>query len=175
MWEAPVSPGPASAFRQYGAPPNYEPTSGAAEKVRTPTRAESIRLVCRWPGQRVGLIEKIAGGTLPRDDLLEDTVWDVDGARQRAFALLHARSETDTTPLILVGSRVCDAFSIPRDREWLEWFRSMQSRSTMIAVPAPVSAWWADPDNYARASDVIRKLVTKKLPLGPWSGQEETS
>ncbi len=86
--------------------------------------------------------------------------WSKKAARESAeeWCLTYQRRLPYRMPLMLLGTKVCNAFGID-DPVWLESYASALW-SPMIAFPHPsgLNRWWNDPENAARAEDVARRL-----------------
>src|SRR6185295_2769052 len=86
--------------------------------------------------------------------------WSEDEAREAAETwCLDNGKRPRRIPLLLLGTKVCNAFGI-EDIEWLESYAS-QLWSPMIAFPHPsgLNRWWNEPENERRARRLARAVV----------------
>jgi hypothetical protein len=167
-------PGPVVHY--YGAPRTYSPTTGPVEVIPPVSRLSAVIVIGDQPtGQgrsaydtRSGrILRELGMPMVPWLNLFERRVekWNRADATASALQIL-AKHGDSSTPLLLLGPRVCDAFTLPRNREWLEWYRTWLTRAPLIAFPNPavVSRWWKDPANVEAAGDLLRALAEKRLP-----------
>lgn len=97
--------------------------------------------------------------------------WDSVRAKACAFAcIIGAKESSDTHDLlILLGSKVRDAFGVPNKEFWWE---EQGGNTTLVTLPHPSgrNPVWNNPGAITKA----RKLLKQHAPLIPW-GQDGAS
>jgi hypothetical protein len=99
--------------------------------------------------------------------------WDDEEAEAAAWQWLVPRAN-ESGPLLLLGVRVCRAFGLPADHEWLEWYRSPLHGHPMIAFPHPTrSKWLQNKNNAAAAGLMAANVAHDRLPRLDYNNKEE--
>jgi hypothetical protein len=118
-----------------------------------------------YEGGSAARLAKICGKRLTWFNLFaeEPTRWSREEARESATQWCEAlQRKLPRVPLILLGSKVCDAFGI-EDPDWLETYASILW-SPMIAFPHPsgLNRWWNDPENEREAFRVGHAVASNR-------------
>lgn len=104
---------------------------------------------------------------------IHHSTWDDEEAEAAAWRWLTPRVN-ESGPLLLLGARVCRAFGIPFDFEWLEWYRSPLHGHPMIAFPHPArSKWMLNTNNAAAAGLMAANVAHNRLPSLDFKNKEE--
>ncbi len=163
----------------YGAPRGYDPATGPVEII-TPEKRPTVAVVVGEQPNRLGQtgwlarsgerLRELGLPLIPWLNLFDRPAerWDRAEATSSALRILEKHGDS-STPLLLLGARVCDAFGLPTDREWLGWYRTWLTRAPLIALPHPsgLNRWWNEPTNAVAASELLRALAGGRLPR--WS------
>ena len=123
---------------------------------------------------RTGLrMALLCGAELPWINLFDKyRAWDEEEAEAAAWMWLSSRVN-ESAPLLLLGARVCRAFNLPPDHEWLEWYRSPQHGHPMIAFPHPTrSRWMRSTENALAAGLMAANVAHNRLPQTDYNKEE---
>lgn len=114
------------------------------------------------------MVDLCGGARLPWTNLLDEEIlpWPRSYAERRAAELMNSKQDA-LGPWLLLGARVAEAFGIDRGPgEWLQWYKSPQTRAHLVTVPHPsgLNRWWNEPANVAAAEELLTAVAQYRMP-----------